>query len=75
MTIELTQDQLERAANGQNSLWLQGGTRADPILNQVYPGQYGFGALRCAIDNLNGDNVEWISYPPAPSTCSVTRTT
>ena len=25
---------------------------------------YGFGALRCATDNLNGDNVEWISYPP-----------
>ena len=25
--------------------------------------QYGFGALRCAVDNLNGDNVEWIAYP------------
>ncbi len=24
---------------------------------------YGFGALRCAIDNLNGDNVEWNGYP------------
>ena len=22
-----------------------------------------FGALRCSIDNLNGDNVEWIGYP------------
>jgi hypothetical protein len=29
----------------------------------VFPGQYGFGALRCAIDNLNGDNVEYIAYP------------
>ena len=25
---------------------------------------YGFAALRCATDNLNGDNVEWIAYPP-----------
>ena len=24
---------------------------------------YAFGALRCATDNLNGDNVEWIAYP------------
>ena len=46
-----------------NTLWIQGGTVSDPILNQVFPGEYGFGALRCAIDNLNGDNVEWISYP------------
>ena len=28
--------------------------------------QYGFGALRCAIDNLNGDNVEWIAVPAGP---------
>ncbi len=62
MTIELTQEQLDRAAKA-NSLWIQGGTVTDPILNQLYPGEYGFGALRCAIDNLNGDNVEWISYP------------
>ena len=62
VTIELTQAQLDRAVQA-NSLWIQGGTTSDPILNLVYPGQYGFGALRCAIDNLNGDNVEWISYP------------
>ena len=62
VTIELTKAQLERATRG-NSLWIQGGTVTDPILNQRFPDQYGFGALRCAIDNLNGDNVEWISYP------------
>ena len=62
VTIELTQDQFERASQN-NSLWIQGGTPTDPILNVQYPGQYGFGALRCAIDNLNGDNVEWIAYP------------
>ena len=62
VTIELTKEQAERAAD-DNSLWIQGGTTADPILDDQYPGQYGFGALRCAIDNLNGDNVEWIAYP------------
>ena len=66
VTIELTQAQLERASRA-NSLWIQGGTPSDPILDQLYPGQFGFGALRCAIDNLNGDNVEWISYPAGGS--------
>jgi uncharacterized repeat protein (TIGR01451 family) len=62
VTIELTQAQAERASR-PSSLWIQGGTTTDPILNQVFPGQYGFGALRCAVDNLNGDNVEWIGFP------------
>ncbi len=61
-TIELTPAQAERAAR-TGSLWIQGGTVTDPILNQQFPGEFGFGALRCAVDNLNGDNVEWISYP------------
>ena len=61
-TIALTTAQADLAAR-TSALWIQGGTPADPILNQPYPGQYGFGALRCAIDNLNGDNVEWISVP------------
>ena len=61
-TIELTKAQAIRAAIA-NSLWIQGGTPSDPILNGPYPGQFGFGALRCSVDNLNGDNVEWIAYP------------
>ena len=61
-TIELTAQQASIAAR-PSSLWAQGGTPADPILNQPFPGQYAFGALRCAIDNLNGDNVEWIGFP------------
>ncbi len=61
-TIELTGAQAVRAAS-PSRLWIQGGTPTDPILDQIYPSQYGFGALRCGIDNLNGDNVEWISYP------------
>ncbi len=28
-----------------------------------FAGDQAFGALRCAIDNLNGDNVEWIQFP------------
>ena len=61
-TIELTKAQAIRAATA-NSLWVQGGTPSDPILDGPYPGQFGFGALRCSVDNLNGDNVEWIAYP------------
>jgi hypothetical protein len=33
------------------------------VLNVQYPGAYGFGALRCATDNVNGDNVEYIRMP------------
>lgn len=58
---ELSATQVSLAA--RHSLWLQGGTPADPVLDQRYPRQYGFGALRCAIDNLNGDNVEYVAFP------------
>ena len=57
----------EELAASSESLWIQGGTPTDPILDDVYPGQYGFAALRCAVDNLNGDNVEWIGYPSGAS--------
>lgn len=60
-TIELTQEQADDAAS--NNLWIQGGAVDDPVLDKVYPGTYGFGALRCAIDNLNGDNVEYTQFP------------
>jgi hypothetical protein len=62
VTVTLTADQAQRAQQG-NKLWTQGGTKAEPLMNNLFPGEYGFGALRCAIDNLNGDNVEWIGYP------------
>ena len=61
-TIELTQAQANQASR-PNSLWVQGGTPTDPILYQQHPGEYGFGALRCALDDLNGDNVEWVGFP------------
>jgi hypothetical protein len=62
VTVTLTADQANRAQQS-NRLWVQGGTKANPLLNNLFPGEFGFGALRCAIDNLNGDNVEWIGYP------------
>jgi uncharacterized repeat protein (TIGR01451 family) len=61
-TIELTAGQ--RAQASRSSLWVQGGTPTDPVLAQLYPGpQYGFGTLRCATDNVNGDNVEYVFFP------------
>jgi hypothetical protein len=60
VTVQLTADQIKRAQQS-NSLWVQGGTPSQP-LNGVQE-QYGFGALRCAVDNLNGDNVEWVGFP------------
>jgi len=62
VTITLTGTQASLAAQA-NRLWVQGGTPADPLNDARFHGRYGFAALRCAIDNLNGDNVEWVSYP------------
>ena len=62
-TIELTDAERRQSINA-SQLWAQGGTPADPVLAQTYPGpQFAFGALRCATDNLNGDNVEFIYFP------------
>lgn len=61
VTVPLTQEQAQLAS--RRVLWVQGGTPQDPVAHQAAPDRYGFGALRCANDNLNGDNVEWISFP------------
>jgi Domain of unknown function DUF11 len=72
-TIELTDAERQQAST-QSQLWAQGGTPDDPVLAQTYPGPpsstpenpaptYGFGALRCATDAVNGDNVEYIYFP------------
>ena len=62
VTVELTPKQAD-LASGPEGLWLQGGTPTDPVLDGTYPGRYGFAAVRCAVDNLFGDNAEWIAYP------------
>jgi uncharacterized repeat protein (TIGR01451 family) len=58
VTIELSSDQERQASN--SNLWVMGGTSAAPVGDAT---KYAFGALRCAVDNLNGDNVEFVSYP------------
>ncbi len=60
-TVTLTQSQVTAALNHQ--LWVQGGTATDPLGTATFGNRYAFGALRCAIDNLNGDNVEWAGFP------------
>jgi hypothetical protein len=59
VTVALTSAQADRAQRA-SALWVQGGTPSAP-LNGLQQ-EYGFGALRCGIDNLNGDNVEWIGF-------------
>lgn len=63
VTIGLDHRQVERSA--VNNLWLQGGTPTDPVLygDPELAGRYGFAALRCAIDDLDGDNAETIQFP------------
>jgi uncharacterized protein DUF11 len=68
VTIQLTGAQ-DTLANQASRLWIQGGSPTEPLNDTAYPAQfpegYGFGALRCAMDALNGDNVEYINYPPS----------
>jgi hypothetical protein len=61
VTITLSKDELALAKSG--SLWVQGGTKSHPLgqAPDFGPTAYGFAALRCANDNVNGDNVEYIS--------------
>ena len=59
VTLQLTKEQILQASKG-NSLWVMGGTPTDPVAT---PANYAFGALRCGVDNLNGDNVEWVTFP------------
>ena len=61
VNVELTAAEFQNTSSQR--LWVQGGTPTDPVLNTVFPGQFGFAALRCAVDNLNGDNVEYVVYP------------
>jgi hypothetical protein len=63
VTIGLDHAQVERSV--RNDLWLQGGAPTDPVLydDPRFSGRYGFAALRCAVDDLYGDNVETIQFP------------
>ena len=69
-TIDLTDAEAAKAA--KSSLWIQGG-KASPNqqLNQDEAAfrvgaapKYSFASLRCVVDDLNGDNVEYVSLNP-----------
>ncbi len=59
VTINLSQRRV--GPRVENSLWVMGGTR--PRRPSATAKTYAFAALRCATDNLNGDNVEFVSMP------------
>ncbi|AYF97650.1 prealbumin-like fold domain-containing protein [Protaetiibacter intestinalis] len=59
-TIELDATQAAHVQLGRQ-IWVQGGTPSAPLNNQQT--SYGFAALRCAQDAVNGDNVEFVTYP------------
>ena len=59
ITYTLTDTEVAQTTGGKR-FWVQGGVRGNP-LNQK-ENRYGFAGLRCATDNLNADNVEWVSF-------------
>lgn len=55
----------DMAATGNQSFWVMGGTAANglgDLTGDFAPDNLQFAALRCNIDALNGDNVEWVRY-------------
>ena len=66
VTIELAAAQVSQAGR-RGGLWVQGGVPADPVLARAHgtraAPRYGFGALRCATDTVDGGNVEQILFP------------
>jgi hypothetical protein len=62
VTVPIEGSNLDEAMQ-HRGLWIQGGTPTDPLLQTKFGDTNAFGAFRCAVDNLNGDNVEWIGYP------------
>ena len=63
VTVDLAPGEV--AAVNRGLLVAQGGTPRQPLNGQQ--DQYGFAALRCAQDALNGDNVDFVSYPSGTS--------
>ena len=63
VTVGLTDEQIQRS--GRHDLSIPGAITTDPVFFTTPPftGRYGFGALRCGTDGLNGDDVETVDYP------------
>src|SRR5262249_40585943 len=60
VTTELTDKEANLMFEG--TLWAQGGVPGDPVLTSKFGNEFGFAALRCAISNLHGDNVELVQF-------------
>lgn len=60
VTVALDAAQAEVVRSGR-TLWVQGGTPSMPLNGQETT--YGYAALRCGQDAVNGDNVEFVSFP------------
>jgi hypothetical protein len=58
ITYNLTPAQIANITT--RSLWVQGGIPGSPLAGRS---DLAFGTLRCAIDNANGDNIEWVGMP------------
>jgi hypothetical protein len=65
VTLKLTDAQVSEAV--KNRLWVQGGGPTDPVLGNTRgvprAPAYGFGTLRCATDDVDGDNVAYLFFP------------
>ncbi len=63
VTVTLNDEQVARVESGKK-LWI-----SETLVDGALPGDYGFGAIRCDVDNLNGDNAEWVKFatPESPS--------
>lgn len=59
ITYTLTDAEVAQTTGGKR-FWVQGGLRGQPLNGKE--NRYGFAGLRCATDNLNADNVEWVSF-------------
>ena len=55
VTLNLTPTQIAGLSN--RSTWVQGGVPGSPLNANA---NIAFGTLRCAIDNANADNIEWL---------------
>jgi hypothetical protein len=55
VTFNLTSAQITGLSN--KSTWVQGGVPGSPLNGNA---SIAFGTLRCAIDNANADNIEWL---------------
>jgi hypothetical protein len=62
VTVRLTDAQV-RLAQSAGRLWVQGGVPGDPLLTSDFGDRYSYATLRCSVDNLYGNNVEFVQIP------------